>query len=471
MLTLIHLPPAFVLQPSSTTVLTGSSGSMSGTVFGESPFSLQCYAVSNSVTIPLSGLPDFSAGISGPTLTLSVNNAQTSDAFTNIYFVVSNAGGSITSAPVSLSVFLPPPHAFVAYTNGSQTYAQNFDSLPIPNGQEFNSAAPATIAVITNLSKGKGLTFTYSLANPFDFSYPILPAGGVGGLGLGAGTNMPGWYGWGSLAAQLGASAGGQTKGGIISFGAYYGSPASNAVNNVANRGLGLLATSTSGQTAFGLALVNNGTNTLNAINLSFTGELWRQQALQQILQFGYLVDSGGTSSTFTAPTNPAITWVPSLNVSFATGSPGAVDGTASSNQVRNAVTGLSITNWTPGSALWLVWTMTNSLGGAQGIAIDNLSFSATNQSVSTGPILPLTITAGSTHIVGAGASAAVEFAFTNAPGLSFSILATNNVTAPRATWPVIGTAVENPAGSGNYQFTDPNPATNSTRFYILRQP
>jgi hypothetical protein len=114
---------------------------------------------------------------------------------------------------------------------------------------------------------------------------------------------------------------------------------------------------------------------------------------------------------------------------------------------------------------------MTNSLGGAQGIAIDNLSFSATNQSVSTGPILPLTITAGSTHIVGAGASAAVEFAFTNAPGLSFSILATNNVTAPRATWPVIGTAVENPAGSGNYQFTDPNPATNSTRFYILRQP
>jgi hypothetical protein len=54
---------------------------------------------------------------------------------------------------------------------------------------------------------------------------------------------------------------------------------------------------------------------------------------------------------------------------------------------------------------------------------------------------------------------------------LSFSILSTNNITAPEAIWPVIGTAVENPAGSGNYQFTDPNPATNATRFYILRQP
>jgi hypothetical protein len=54
---------------------------------------------------------------------------------------------------------------------------------------------------------------------------------------------------------------------------------------------------------------------------------------------------------------------------------------------------------------------------------------------------------------------------------LSFSVLATNNLSAPIATWPVIGAAVENPAGSGQYQFTEPNPATNSNLFYILRQP
>ena len=63
-----------------------------------------------------------------------------------------------------------------------------------------------------------------------------------------------------------------------------------------------------------------------------------------------------------------------------------------------------------------------------------------------------------------------LAFSFTNATGLSFSIRATNNVAAPQP-WPVIGTAVENPAGSGQYQATDPNPATNSSLFYILSQP
>jgi hypothetical protein len=54
---------------------------------------------------------------------------------------------------------------------------------------------------------------------------------------------------------------------------------------------------------------------------------------------------------------------------------------------------------------------------------------------------------------------------------LSFSVLGTNDLTAPVATWPVIGTATENPAGSGHYQFVDPSPATNAALYYILRQP
>jgi hypothetical protein len=60
-------------------------------------------------------------------------------------------------------------------------------------------------------------------------------------------------------------------------------------------------------------------------------------------------------------------------------------------------------------------------------------------------------------------------FSFTNAAGLSFSVLATNNIAAPITNWPVVGSAGESPAGSGNYQFTN-SPATNS-QFYILRQP
>jgi hypothetical protein len=62
-------------------------------------------------------------------------------------------------------------------------------------------------------------------------------------------------------------------------------------------------------------------------------------------------------------------------------------------------------------------------------------------------------------------------FSFTNVTGLSFSVLGTNNIAAPKATWPVVGPAVENPPSSGHYQFTAPYPATNSVQFYILRQP
>jgi hypothetical protein len=63
----------------------------------------------------------------------------------------------------------------------------------------------------------------------------------------------------------------------------------------------------------------------------------------------------------------------------------------------------------------------------------------------------------------------ALTFSFTSNPGLSFSVLATNNVTAPVATWPVVGTAAEGPAG--HYQFTDPNAATNPQTYYTVRQP
>jgi hypothetical protein len=52
---------------------------------------------------------------------------------------------------------------------------------------------------------------------------------------------------------------------------------------------------------------------------------------------------------------------------------------------------------------------------------------------------------------------------------LSFSVLATNVLTASETNWPVVGQAVESPAGSGNYQFT--NSSATNLQFFILRQP
>ncbi len=64
-----------------------------------------------------------------------------------------------------------------------------------------------------------------------------------------------------------------------------------------------------------------------------------------------------------------------------------------------------------------------------------------------------------------------LKFSFTNATGLSFSVLATNNLAAPMSTWPVVGQAIETPVGSGNYQYTNSVTATNAQLFYLLRQP
>ena len=61
-------------------------------------------------------------------------------------------------------------------------------------------------------------------------------------------------------------------------------------------------------------------------------------------------------------------------------------------------------------------------------------------------------------------------FQFTGTSGLTnYNVLATNNIAAPRATWPVVGAAVESPAGSGNYSYTNSSPA--SSQYYIIRQP
>jgi hypothetical protein len=65
----------------------------------------------------------------------------------------------------------------------------------------------------------------------------------------------------------------------------------------------------------------------------------------------------------------------------------------------------------------------------------------------------------------------AFQFAFTNAPGSTFTVLASTNLTLPLASWNVLGSVAEIPPGSGSYQFTDLQ-ATNQPRgFYRIRSP
>ena len=276
----------------------------------------------------------------------SYGSSPDGQAFARQQFFYATPGASNNASP-SVS--------FIPYTAAGSVYTQNFDSLPNPGSVSVNSANPVTINGIA-----------YSLPDPFDFAAAPAASGQDGGLGLPA---MAGWFGLASSSssARFGASYGNQTTGGVISFG-----PA-----NSANRALGLLATSTTGPTAFGAKFINQTSNTFSLINLQFTGQLWRQSDISKTLQFYYLVDPTAAlpfSTDFSAP-------IPGLNVSFPTLAAAAgglaVDGTLAANQTKLSIVNQTITNWPPKAALWLLWVMADPTGKAQGLAIDNLSFSA----------------------------------------------------------------------------------------------
>ena len=319
-----------------------------------------------------------------------------------------------------------PVPSFVDYTTPAAVYAQNFDSLPDPGATSVNAANTVSINGIT-----------YSLANPYDFAYPAVASGSTGGLNLPA---LTGWYGTSDLEARLGATDGDQTTGGQISFGL----PSSS------NRALGLLATSSTGGTAFGVRLLNDTGMTLNRMNLQFTGEVWRQSNLPKTLQFYYVVDSTGTAAF---PTN-ATAFLPALNVGFPTVAAdvggAAVDGTAAPNQANLSVVDQAITNWSPGAALWLVWQMTDSTGKAQGLAIDNLSFSA-----SVPLPVPLTVQPNGTNLL---------LNWPGVPGQTYQLEYKNNLTDP--AWTPVGNPV---TGTGGALALTNNSGASPQRFFHLR--
>jgi hypothetical protein len=319
-----------------------------------------------------------------------------------------------------------PQHSFIDYTVPGSICTQNFDSLPNPGATSVNANNPVTISGVA-----------YSLANPYDFAFPVVASGGSGGLGNSA---LAGWYGSGVSASQFGATDGDQTTGGQISFG----------LPNSSNRALGLLATSSTKGTAFGVRFINGTPITLTRMNLQFTGEVWRQSNVPKTLQFYYFVDPTGTAPFPTSAT----AFIPVLNVSLPTvtaDSGGvAVDGTSPLNQTNLSVLDQTITNWPPGAALWLVWQMTDSTGKAQGLGIDNLSFSA-----SVPLPMPINIQTSGTNL------------FLNWPtvtGQSYQLEYKNNLTDP--AWTSLGSPV---TGTGGTLTLTNNFGDSLQRFFRLR--
>jgi hypothetical protein len=454
-LTVVVRPPFISSggQPQPLVLLTGQTGLLTvSALVGTQPLSFQWYQGNTKPVKQLSNAGEFN---NVTTSSLSIGPAITADT-TNYFCVIANSAGSITSQVASVTVIVPPAPSFLGYSN--QVYTQNFDSLPDPGLTTVNTVSAAPHDVLIG-------GVTYSVPNPFDFAQPVFfSSGNVDGLGLS--NTMSGWYGEcdaDTVGSQLGANCGDQTTGGIISYGD------TNTIQISQSRALGLVATSTSGNTHFGLKLINTTTNTLNYINLQFLGEYWKLGTTAKVLAFSYLVDSQGTNSTFSiSEINASLNNnVSSLAVSFpAGGGTGKADGTLPQNQTNLSTTNLLISpGWTPGAALWLVWSINNAGSGGQGYGVDNLSFSASSVPVQSPGILR-----GAAYAAG-GPNAGLTFTFTSTPGSSssFTVWSSTNVALPFNQWKNLGHPSEGPVGT--YSLTDQSAKTNSAEFYRVTSP
>jgi hypothetical protein len=90
--------------------------------------------------------------------------------------------------------------------------------------------------------------------------------------------------------------------------------------------------------------------------------------------------------------------------------------------------------------------------------------FMADNMAVTPAP-MPIVL--GNAAMLGNGGG--FQFAFTNWPGSTFTVLAATNLAQPLTSWSVLGGATE--VTPGQYQFTDLQATNSPHRFYCVRSP
>ncbi|MEB3350255.1 MAG: ExeM/NucH family extracellular endonuclease, partial [Cyanobacteriota bacterium] len=211
--------------------------------------------------------------------------------------------------------------------NGS--YSQSFDGLA---------------------ASGSGLTWTndLTLEGWYLFRQPE-PGTAITAYTTGSGSaNAGSFYSFGASGDSD------RALGGVGSGGSYFGSASSGAL-------AGWIA----------LALTNDTASVIDALDLSFAGEQWRNggnTSLQDmVLEFGIGVDLASVPSWITP--GGSFTWSSPVIGSSAA----AVDGN-SAGRVNGRGGQLTNLGWQSGSTLWLRWQERNDSGNDHGLAIDDLS-------------------------------------------------------------------------------------------------
>jgi uncharacterized delta-60 repeat protein/uncharacterized repeat protein (TIGR01451 family) len=193
------------------------------------------------------------------------------------------------------------------------------------------------------------------------------------------GTTLPGWYAQFTVTPSnpttYRASTGTDTTGAIYSFGVA-------GTNAVTERAFGSIASGTPGDIYYAVKLTNNTGSTITGLNISFTGEQWRQGGCTptpctpaaQTLDFQYQAANAGVITDANTPTTG---WTDFNTLDFTTPSPGtstaaAIDGNAAANRTaKSALLTVTVAN---GQEVWLRWKDSNDANNDHGVAIDDFS-------------------------------------------------------------------------------------------------
>lgn len=240
----------------------------------------------------------------------------------------------------------------LAVLAAASAHAQlSYDTIGSVYTQDFNTLVVSTGTPVGGTLTGRG---------PFDTTTSNLLSSGT----------LPGWtfsnFGGSSSDTEWRAQDGslsGSTGRGVISFG----------LNGDTDRALGTLATGNQ-ISRFGLTIQNNTGITLDSISLSYDGEIWRSgdSGVTNSLTFSYAIFSSSPSINGAGFTDvPSLTYTASAFTPFNT----AVNGNLFSTDVSGGISGLT---WNPGDYLVIRWSGEDKSGQDNGLAVDNVSFSAT---------------------------------------------------------------------------------------------
>lgn len=228
----------------------------------------------------------------------------------------------------------PTVHSATGIDDANAVYSQNFNSLSASVGSHpwVNDSTLAGWGLFNSLGQAPA---TYRSENG---NQDIGSFSSYGGNPQGAFSNE-------------------RALGGIADGNAYFGSPAVGAA-------AGWIA----------VAFVNQTGATLDSLTLAYTGEQWRYAgapAQSLTLEYGF----GTSFASVAAWTAPGGTFDFQSPLYGGLGL-GGVDGNAEGRVV--GLGGTQQVQWQAGDTLWVRWSLLNSNGAKQGLAIDDLSLGVT---------------------------------------------------------------------------------------------